>query len=187
MCSYSSKQLSKIQTRMFFEALKQRRVQSYSEIGGWPTWRTLYSGAFGSGGGGEGGGKEMNGSQNAAVVDRRLFRLFCVAVGDKYYILLVLNFSLLVGLAKWCICIYSCDFLGGQDNAGLEQSDARPPVVFSRLGVDDNLIRKGVGVGGGDGRNVVLVSVDNGDDLVRRFFEGFGHGAADFEHVYRRD
>ena len=69
----------------------------------------------------------------------------------------------------------------------LEQADARPPVVFSRLGVHDNLIRKGVGIGGGNGRNVVLVSVDDGNDLVRRFFERFGHGAANFERVYRLD
>jgi hypothetical protein len=140
------------------------------------------------------GKKEMKGSQNAAVVGhvtdmwiKDFFRLFCVAMGDKYYILLVLNVSLLVGRARWCICIYSCDFFVGQDGVGLEQADAGPPVVLSRLGVDDNLVRKGVGIGGGNRRNVVLVSVYDGDDFVRRFFERFGHGAADFEHVCSLD
>lgn len=120
--------------------------------------------------------------------DEGLFpSLFTSQEGDKYYMLLVLNVSLVVGRARWCVCIYSWDPGFGKTMVGLEQANARPPVVFGRLGVDDNLIRKGVGVGGGNGRNVVLVSVDDGDDLVRRFFEGFGHGAADLECVYSLD
>lgn len=52
----------------------------------------------------------------------------------------------------------------------LEQTHARPPfVVGNGLGVHDDLIRKGVRVGSGDGRDVVFVAVHDGDDLVCGF------------------
>jgi hypothetical protein len=67
-----------------------------------------------------------------------------------------------------------------------EQADTRSPGVVLRdsFRVDDNLVGEGVGVGGGDGRNVVFVSVYDSDDLMRRFLEGLGHGTANFEHIY---
>lgn len=65
----------------------------------------------------------------------------------------------------------------------LEEADAGPPVVFSRLWVDDNLVGEGVGIGSGDGRNVVFVAVDDGDDLVRGFFQRLCHCATDLEDV----
>jgi hypothetical protein len=34
---------------------------------------------------------------------------------------------------------------------------------------------------------MVLLSVYDGDDLVRRFFQGFGHGTADLQNVYDYD
>ena len=116
----------------------------------------------------------------------KFFRLFLRRTGRQTLHPTRVERGLSRGVVQDVVYVYTGAItLVAKMTSGLEQADARPPVVFSRLGVDDNLIRKGVGVGGGDGRNVVLVSVDNGDDLVRRFFEGFGHGAADFEHVYR--
>jgi len=67
---------------------------------------------------------------------------------------------------------------------GLEKADARSPVVLvDGFGVHDDLVRKGVGIGGGDGRDVVFVSVDDGDDLMRRLLQRLCHGATDFEHI----
>ena len=61
----------------------------------------------------------------------------------------------------------------------LKEADAWPPVIVDRLGVDDNLVGKGVGIGGSNGRDVVFLSVDDGDDLMRSLFQRLGHGAAD--------
>jgi hypothetical protein len=67
-----------------------------------------------------------------------------------------------------------------------EQADTWSPVVLvDSFRVDNDLVRKGVGVGGGDGWDVVFVSVYDSDDLMRRFLEGLGHGTADFEDVYQ--
>lgn len=77
-------------------------------------------------------------------------------------------------------CIYNGD--GGR--GGLEESDARSPVVLhDRFGVYDDLVRERVGVGGSDGWNVVLVAIHDGDDLVRGLFHGFAHCAADLEDI----
>jgi hypothetical protein len=64
---------------------------------------------------------------------------------------------------------------------GLEKSNAWPPVVFrGKLGVHDDLVGEWVCVSRGDGWNMVLVAVDNGDDFVGGLFQGLGHGAAHF-------
>lgn len=69
----------------------------------------------------------------------------------------------------------------------LEEPYARPPVVLGgRFGVDDDLVREGVGVGGGDGWNVVFVAVDDGDDLVGGLFHGLAHSATDLENICLR-
>jgi hypothetical protein len=66
----------------------------------------------------------------------------------------------------------------------LEESDTRPPIIFrNRFRVHDDLVGERIGIGGGNGRYVVFVSIDNGDDLMRGFFERLGHGTADFQHV----
>ena len=66
-----------------------------------------------------------------------------------------------------------------------KEADARPPVILCHgFGVDDDLVGKRVGVGGGNGWNVVLVTVHNGDDLVRGFLERFGHGASNLENIF---
>lgn len=72
---------------------------------------------------------------------------------------------------------------------GYVSEDAHPGapciLVGNRFGVDDDLVGKGVRVGGGDGGNVVFVAVDYGNDLVGGFLERLGHGAADLEHICR--
>lgn len=65
-----------------------------------------------------------------------------------------------------------------------EQADAGSPVVLGRsLGVDDDVIWEGVGVGGRNGRDVILVAVYDGDDLVCRLLERLSHGTADFDDI----
>ena len=65
-----------------------------------------------------------------------------------------------------------------------EKTDAWPPVVLGDgFRVDDDLVREGVGIGSGDGWDVVFVSVHDGDNLMRRLFERLGHGPANFEDV----
>lgn len=67
-----------------------------------------------------------------------------------------------------------------------EKTHPRPPyiVVASDLWVDDDPVRKGVRVGGGNGGDVVFLAVNNGDDLVGGLFERFCHGTADFGDVW---
>lgn len=66
-----------------------------------------------------------------------------------------------------------------------ENAHARAPHVLigGDFWVDEDLVGEGVGVGGGDGRDMVFVAVDYGDDFVRGFLEGFGHGAANLEYI----
>lgn len=65
---------------------------------------------------------------------------------------------------------------------------AAPPAACCRGGssaadgvllVDGDGVGEGVGLGGGDGRDVVLEAVDGGDDLHDRREEGRLHGLAD--------
>jgi hypothetical protein len=78
----------------------------------------------------------------------------------------------------------TCDTRGCSSRGSvgcLKQAHTRAPVVIVYgFGVDDDLVGEGVGVGSGNGRNMVFVAVYYGDDLVRGFFEGFGHGTTDF-------
>jgi hypothetical protein len=63
----------------------------------------------------------------------------------------------------------------------LEESNAWPPVVFrGELGVHDDLVGKRICIGRGDGGNVVLVAIDNGDDFVGGLFQGLSHSASYF-------
>lgn len=66
----------------------------------------------------------------------------------------------------------------------LEQADAWPPIVLIWcLGIDNDLVREGVRISGGDGRDMVLVTVYDGDDLVCRLFKRFSHGPAYFQDI----
>ena len=66
-----------------------------------------------------------------------------------------------------------------------ENAHSRAPGLVGRsFGVDDDLVGKWVRVGSGDGRDVVLVTVDDADDFVCSLLEGFCHGAANFEDIY---
>lgn len=56
--------------------------------------------------------------------------------------------------------------------------------AIGRLGIDQDLVGERIGVGGGDGGNVVLVAVDDIYNLEGGFVEGHFHGSADFEDVY---
>ncbi len=65
-----------------------------------------------------------------------------------------------------------------------EKADTRSPVILrNRFRIHDNLVGKWIGIGGGNGGNVVFVTIDNGDDFVGSFFERFGHGTPDFEDI----
>jgi hypothetical protein len=65
-----------------------------------------------------------------------------------------------------------------------EKTNTRSPVVLvDSFRVDDDLVRKGIGVGGGDGWDVVFVSIYDSDDLMRRLLERLGHGTTDFQDV----
>jgi hypothetical protein len=79
---------------------------------------------------------------------------------------------------QWCLWFHWGCWLS-------EKADAWPPVVLGDgFRIDDDLVREGVGIGGGDGWDVVFVSVYDGDDLMRRLLEGLGHGPANFEDIY---
>lgn len=66
-----------------------------------------------------------------------------------------------------------------------KQANAGSPVVFGGgLGVDDDVVREGVCVGGGDGGDVVFVAVHDADDLMRGLLQRLGHGAADLDDVW---
>lgn len=66
----------------------------------------------------------------------------------------------------------------------LEKTDAWSPVSLGGgFGVHDDVVGERVGVGGCDGRDVVLVAVHNPNNLVSGFLEGLGHGAANFDDI----
>ena len=46
------------------------------------------------------------------------------------------------------------------------------------------MVWKRVGIGGGDGRDVVFVAVHNANDLVCGFLQRLGHGAANFDDIW---
>lgn len=58
------------------------------------------------------------------------------------------------------------------------ETDPIAPAISS--GIDDDAIGKGVGITGCDRRDVVFVSVDDGEDLQRGFLEHVAHRLADF-------
>ena len=90
----------------------------------------------------------------------------------------------MTGVLKLVVLVMSSSVDVYTGRALLEEADAGPPVVFGGgLWVHDDLVGEGIGVGGGDGGNVVLVAVHNGDDLVGGLFDRLGHGAADLENI----
>jgi hypothetical protein len=69
----------------------------------------------------------------------------------------------------------------GRRGRGLEYPHALTPALCLR--VHDDLVGEGVRVGGGNGRDVIFVSVDDGDDFERCFLEGLFHGTADLDNI----
>jgi len=69
----------------------------------------------------------------------------------------------------------------GRRGRGLEYPHALAPALCLR--VHDDLVGEGVRVGGGNGRDVIFVSVDDGDDFERCFLEGLFHGTADLDNI----
>jgi len=65
-----------------------------------------------------------------------------------------------------------------------KQADARSPVTLSRrFRVDDDVVWEWIGVGGRDGRDVVLIAVHDADNLMSGFLKRLSHRTADFDNI----